>query len=88
MFKIDNLEWFTCTQLMFPYGQTLIHFATMTQSNSKLTFSFIFKNASTSLVTFDAVTIPYSTTPVFVNTISSQNGAITIADESGNNFGK
>ena len=39
-------------------------------------------------MTFDVVTIPYSTIPVFVNTISSQNGAITSADESGNNTGK
>ena len=39
-------------------------------------------------MTLDVVTIPYSTFPVFVNTISSQNGAITTADESGNNNGK
>ena len=39
-------------------------------------------------MTFDAVTIPYSTIPVFVNTISSQNGAITIVSESGKNIGK
>ena len=39
-------------------------------------------------MTFDVVTIPYSTIPVFVNTISSQNGAITTADESGKNVGK
>ena len=73
---------------MFPYGQTFTHFATITQSNSKLTFSFSFKNVSTSLMTFDVVTIPYSTIPVFVNTISSQNGATTTADDSGNNTGK
>ena len=33
------------------------------------------------------VTIPYLTIPVFVNMISSQNGAITTADESGNDVG-
>ena len=33
------------------------------------------------------VTIPYLTIPVFVNVISSQNGAITTADESGNDVG-
>ena len=33
------------------------------------------------------VTIPYSTIPVFVNMISSQNGAITTANESGNDLG-
>ena len=40
---------------------------------------------------FDAVagvTIPYSTIPFSVNIISSQNGAITTADESGNGLGK
>ena len=40
---------------------------------------------------FDAVagvTIPYSTIPVSVNMISSQNGAITTVDESGNGLGK
>ena len=36
----------------------------------------------------DELTIPYSTTPVFVNSISSQNGAITILDDSGNDLGK
>ena len=39
-------------------------------------------------MTFAVVMIPYSTIRVFVNTISSQNGAITTADESGNNTGK
>ena len=39
-------------------------------------------------MTFDVVIIPYSTIPVSVNTISSQNGAINTADESGNNTGK
>ena len=34
------------------------------------------------------VTIPYSTIPVFVNMISSQNGAITTANGSGNDVGK
>ena len=34
------------------------------------------------------VTIPYSTIPVFVNMISSQNGAITTADESGKDVGE
>ena len=33
------------------------------------------------------VTIPYSAIPVFVNRISSQNGAITTADDSGNDAG-
>ena len=32
--------------------------------------------------------IPYSTIPVFVNWISSQNGAITTADDSGNVAGE
>ena len=76
---------------MFPNGQTFNHLATKTQSNSKSTFCCSFKNASTSFMTYDVfveVTIPYSTIPVFVNTISSQNGAITTADESGNNTGK
>ena len=42
-------------------------------------------------MTLDAlaeVTIPYSTIPVSVNMISSQNGAITTADESGNDVGE
>ena len=42
-------------------------------------------------MTLDAlaeVTIPYSTIPVFVNMISSQNGAITTANESGNDVGE
>ena len=34
------------------------------------------------------VTIPYSTIPVFVNMILSQNGAITTADDSGNDVGE
>ena len=34
------------------------------------------------------VTIPYSTIPLFVNRISSQNGAMTTADVSGNGDGK
>ena len=34
------------------------------------------------------VTIPYSTIPVPVNMILSQNGAITTTDESGNDDGK
>ena len=34
------------------------------------------------------VTIPYSTIPVFVNMISSQNGTITTADKSGNYVGE
>ena len=38
-------------------------------------------------MTFDVlseVTIPYSTIPVFVNVISSQNGATTTANGTGN----
>ena len=72
---------------MFKNEQTFTHFATKTQSNSKSTFSFCFKNPSTSLMTLGALTeatIPYFTIPVFVRRISSQNGAITTADESGN----
>ena len=75
---------------MFPNGQTFTHFATITQSNSKSTFLFSFKNASTLLMTFDVlveVTMPYSTIPVYVNLISSQNGAITTA-EIGNDAGE
>ena len=34
------------------------------------------------------VTITYSTIPVFVNMISSQNGAITTVDMIGNNVGE
>ena len=36
----------------------------------------------------DEVTMPYSTIPVYVSMISSQNGAITTVDESGNDLGK
>ena len=39
------------------------------------------------LVLLAEVIIPYSTIPVFVNRISSQNGAITTADDSGNEAG-
>ena len=70
---------------MFPNGQTFNHLATKPQSNSKSTFCCSFKNVSTSLMTYDVsveVTIPYSTILAFVNTISSQNGAVTTADES------
>ena len=76
---------------MFPYGQTFSHFATITQSNSKSMFWFSFKNASTPLIMFDVlveVTMPYLTVPVFVNRISSQNGAITTADDRGNDVGE
>ena len=76
---------------MFPSGQTFTQFATKAQSNSKLTFSFSFKNLSTSLMTFDVVlevTMLYLTIPVFVNMISSQNGAITTANGSGNDVGE
>ena len=76
---------------MFPYGHTFSHFATITQSNSKSMFWFSFKNASTSLTTFDVlveVTMPYLTIPVFVKRISSQNGAITTPDDRGNNVGE
>ena len=76
---------------MFMNEQTFTHFATKTQSNSKSTFLFCFKNPSTSFMTFgalDEVTIPYFTIPVYVNRISSQNGAITTADESGNDVDK
>ena len=76
---------------MFMNEQTFTHFATKTQSNSKSTFWFCFKNPSTSFMTFgtlDEVTIPYFTIPVYVNRISSQNGAITTADESGNDVDK
>ena len=76
---------------MFPYGQTFTHFATITQSNFKSTFFFSFKSASTSLMTFDVlveVTMPYSTIPVYVNLISSQNGVITTAYEIGNDVGE
>ena len=76
---------------MFSYGQTFTHFATITQSNSNSTYWFSFKNSSTSLMILDVVeelTIPYSTIPVFVNWISSQNGAITTADDSGNVVGE
>ena len=75
---------------MFPYGHTFSHFATITQSNSKSIFTFSFKNVSTSVITFDVlfeVTMPYLTIPVFVNRISSQNGAITTADDRGNDVG-
>ena len=34
------------------------------------------------------LTITYSTIPVFVNMISSQNGAITTANKSGNDVGE
>ena len=77
--------------MIFPIGQTLSHFATKTQSNFKSTFSLIFKNPSTSLIIFGAlaeVTMAYSTIPSFVNDISSQNGAITTAYGSGNDFGE
>ena len=77
--------------MTFPLGQTFAQFATKTQSNSKVTFWFIFKNASTSLMTFDVlveVTMLYLTIPVFVNMISSQNGAITTANGSGNDVGE
>ena len=76
---------------MFPYGQTFFHFATITQSSFKSRSWSSFKNASTSLMILDILdelTIPYSTIPVFVNRISSQNGAITIADDSGNDLGE
>ena len=72
---------------MFTDGQTFSHFATKTQSKSKSTLWFSFKNLSISLMTFDVlseVTIPYSTIPVFVNVISSQNGATTTANGTGN----
>ena len=73
--------------MIFIDGYLFSHFATKTQSNSKVTFSFSFKNVSTSLMTLDVfpeVTIPYSTIPVFVNVISSQNGATTTANGTGN----
>ena len=76
---------------MVSFGQTFIQFATKTQSNSKFTFWFIFKNSSTSLMIFDVlveVTMLYLTIPVFVNMISSQNGAITTAYGSGNDVGE
>ena len=72
---------------MFIDGQTFSHFATKAQSKSKSTLWFSFKNLSTSWMTLDVlaeVTIIYSTIPVFVNMISSQNGAITTANGSGN----
>ena len=68
-------------------GQTFSHLATKTQSKFKSTFWFSFKNLSTSLMTLDVlieVKMPYSTIPVFVNMISSQNGAMTTANGSGN----
>ena len=77
--------------MTFPLGQTFAQFATKTQSNSKVTFWFSSKNASTSLMTFDVlveVTMLYLTIPVFVNMISSQNGAITTANGSGNDAGE
>ena len=38
---------------------------------------------------FDEVIMPYSTIPVYVSMISSQNGAITtVDDESGNDLGE
>ena len=76
---------------MFLCGHTFSHFATITQSNSKSMFWFSFKNASTSLITFDVlldVTTPYLTIPVFVNWISSQNGAITTTDDRGKDVGE
>ena len=42
------------------------------------------KNVFTSLMILNKVTIPYSTIPLFVNMILSQNGAITTANGSGN----
>ena len=37
---------------------------------------------------FDEVIMPYSTTPVYVSMISSQNGAMTtVDDETGNDLG-
>ena len=39
-------------------------------------------------MTLNVVMIPYSTIPVSVNTMSSQNGAITTADDNGNSTGK
>ena len=36
----------------------------------------------------DELIISYSTMPVVVNRISSQNGAITTADDSGNGLGE
>ena len=77
--------------MIFSNGQTFFHFATNTQLNSKSTFWFSFKNASTSLMTLGLlakVIIPYSIIPVYVNMILSQNGAITTANDRGNNVGE
>ena len=75
---------------MFPYGHTFTHFTTKTQFKSNSTFWFNSKNVSTLSIIFvllAEVTIPYSTIPEFVNRISSQNGAITTVDDSGNDVG-
>ena len=51
----------------------------------------MFKNPSTSLIMFGEfveLKIPYSTIPVFVNMILSQNGAITTTNWSGNDDGE
>ena len=75
---------------MVSFGQTFTQFATKTQSNSKFTFWYIFRNFSTSLMIFDVlveVTMLYLTIPVFVNMMSSQNGAITTTYGSGNDVG-
>ena len=81
----------TSTHLPFWYGQTFIHFTTNTQSNSNLTFWFNSKNVSTTLIIlglFLEVITPYSTIPVEVSPISSQNGATTTSDDdSGNDLG-
>ena len=72
---------------MFINEQTFTHFATKTQSNSKSIFWLCFKNSSTLKMTLGVlaeVTMPYFTIPVFVRRMSSQNGAITTVDESGN----
>ena len=46
------------------------------------------KNVFTSLMILNKVTIPYSTIPLFVNMILSQNGAITTANGTRNDVGE
>ena len=46
------------------------------------------KNVFTSLMILNKVTFPYSTIPLFVNMILSQNGAITTANGTRNDVGE
>ena len=81
----------TCVQSLFASGQTFTHFAISTQFKFNSIFWLNFKNVSIRLIIlepFSGVKTPYSAIPVFVNMISSQNGAITTVDESGNDTGK